>query len=159
MPNNFAYIDQKSDLRPFQFDKALILNEAGDKIVPKTLKGKIVLLDIWHSACLPCIRKFPNLQALQDKYANDSLVKIFALNIPLEKDGGEKPVKFTQLYSFSKLYFANEQEAEKFSVDEVPLILIFDKNLKCCYAGGLNIEWNIFTGNAEKIIDKLKSEE
>ena len=34
-------------------------------------KGKIVVVDIWSTACLPCMREFPNLVSLQQKYGKE----------------------------------------------------------------------------------------
>lgn len=34
----------------------------------KSSKGKIVVVDIWSTACLPCMREYPNLIKLQEKY-------------------------------------------------------------------------------------------
>lgn len=34
-------------------------------------KGKVVVVDIWSTACLPCMREFPNLLKLQDKYGKE----------------------------------------------------------------------------------------
>lgn len=31
-------------------------------------KGKIVVVDLWSNSCLPCLREFPHLVALQKKY-------------------------------------------------------------------------------------------
>ena len=122
------------------------------------LRGKVLLFDIWHSACYPCIKKFPEVQALYDEYKDDTLVKIISLNLPLERDSGVRPTRFTDPYSFSKMYFLNQEEYEKFSIQNVPLVLILDKNMKCRYAGQLNSGWNIFIGNARRIINRLKNE-
>lgn len=35
-----------------------------------SFKGKVVVVDIWSTACEPCLREFPNLVALQEKYGN-----------------------------------------------------------------------------------------
>jgi len=35
-----------------------------------SFKGKVVVVDIWSTACEPCLREFPNLVALQEKYGD-----------------------------------------------------------------------------------------
>jgi hypothetical protein len=124
----------------------------------ETLKGKVLVFDIWHSACYLCIKKFPEVQALYDDFKGDSSVRIISLNLPLEKDKGKRPTKFSDSYTFEKMYFLDENEYAKFSDYEVPLFLIIDKNGQCRFAGQLNSGWNIFIGNARRIINKLKNE-
>jgi hypothetical protein len=74
------------------------------------------------------------------------------------KDANKRPTRFTDPYSFEKMYFLNEKEHRKFSNEEVPLVLILDKKGVCRYAGSLNTGWNIFIGNARTIIRQLKKE-
>ena len=50
----------------------------------------------------------------------------------------------------------NKEEFEKFSKEQFPIYLVIDKNLKCRYAGDLNIGWNIFVKNVRHIINDLK---
>ncbi|MFN2569873.1 MAG: redoxin family protein [Candidatus Dormibacteria bacterium] len=40
------------------------------------LRGKVVLLDFWTYSCINCVRTFPHLQALQDRYGQRGLVII-----------------------------------------------------------------------------------
>lgn len=34
-------------------------------------RGKVVVLDCWSTSCLPCVREFPRLVALAEKFADD----------------------------------------------------------------------------------------
>ena len=38
------------------------------KTIVAQSEGKVVVVDIWSTACLPCMREFPNLLKLQQKY-------------------------------------------------------------------------------------------
>jgi thiol-disulfide isomerase/thioredoxin len=40
----------------------------------ESLEGKVVLVDFWTYSCINCIRTFPYLQDLQEKYADKGLV-------------------------------------------------------------------------------------
>lgn len=42
-------------------------------------KGKVVVVDVWSTSCLPCMREFPNLLKLKQKYG-DRLVCV-SLNV------------------------------------------------------------------------------
>ena len=39
-------------------------------------KGKIVVLDAWSTSCQPCMKEFPNLVKLHEKYGKKGLVCI-----------------------------------------------------------------------------------
>ena len=157
-PNNFSY--HNYDRQPSRFDlsKSKLVDESGTDIDLNSLKGKVVLIDVWYSACYACIRKFPVLQSLHDKYKDDPDVRILSLNYPLKRDNGIRPKKLTAGYSFGQLYFKDLDEYKKIVKEEQPIYLILDKKFKCRYAGDLNLGWNLFIGNAIKIITKLKSE-
>ena len=157
-PNYFSFKTAELNPGKYNFSNSKIVDINNAEINFEKLKGKVLLFDIWHSACLPCIEQFPEIERLYEYYKSDSSVKIISLNFPLKKDKGVRPTKFTDPYSFEKMYFFDEKEYEKFSMIPVPLILIMDKNMKCRYAGTLNLEWNIFIGNAKRIISKLKKE-
>lgn len=157
-PNLFAWLNRIENTGKYQLHTIRLTDEKDSIIPAESLKGKIVLTDIWHSACYNCIQGFPELQHLYNEFKGDTMVRIISLNIPLERDNGIKPEKYTVRYSFEKLYFATAQEADKLFADIVPLVLIFGKDGRCHYAGDLNTGWNIFTGNVRAIIKRLKNE-
>jgi len=43
-------------------------------------KGKIVVLDLWSTGCLPCVKEFPNLVKLQSAYPQDVVCISFNSN-------------------------------------------------------------------------------
>lgn len=45
----------------------------------KASKGKIVVVDIWSTACLPCMREYPNLIKLHEKYGRE--IVCISLNV------------------------------------------------------------------------------
>ena len=57
------------------------------------LKGKVVLLNVWATWCVPCREEMPQLNALQAELGGDSF-EVVALNI--EKGGEEKARKFLE---------------------------------------------------------------
>jgi thiol-disulfide isomerase/thioredoxin len=43
-------------------------------LTPESLKGKVVLIDFWTYSCINCIRTYPFLRAMQERYADKGLV-------------------------------------------------------------------------------------
>ncbi len=157
-PNYFSYHTSRWDTEKYNLENIMLVDGNNNKIPIEELKGKVVLFDAWHSACYWCIKEFPELQKLYDQYKADSSVKIVSLNYPLKSDKGIKPTQINDKYSFEKMYFLREGEYEDMVGDGVPLVFVMDKNYKCRYAGYLNTDWNIFIGNAKRIINRLKNE-
>jgi thiol-disulfide isomerase/thioredoxin len=56
----------------------------------KSHQGKVAVVDCWSTWCEPCMKEFPGLVALHEKYGAD---KIACISIALDYDGtaGQKP--------------------------------------------------------------------
>lgn len=63
----------------------------GAKVTSADLKGKVVLLNIWATWCVPCREEMPQLNALQSELGGKAF-EVVALNI--DKGGPEKAQKF-----------------------------------------------------------------
>ena len=73
-------------LPDFAFEKP-----GGGAISAADLKGKVVLLNIWATWCVPCREEMPQLNALQSELGGEGF-EVVALNI--DKGGPEKAEKF-----------------------------------------------------------------
>jgi thiol-disulfide isomerase/thioredoxin len=157
-PNTYAwaYTEKKPSVR--NMSGVRLLTKAHQPVDPVSLQGKVVLFDLWSTSCYNCIKKFPALQKLYDRYSSDTAVRIIALNAPLKQDKEAVLTRLTAPYSFEQMYFSDTAEAKRFSANGLPLVLIMDKHFQCRYAGQLNTGWNIFFGNADRIINNLKNE-
>jgi cytochrome c biogenesis protein CcdA/thiol-disulfide isomerase/thioredoxin len=53
-------------------------------------QGRVVLIDFWTYTCINCIRTFPHLRALDERYRDDGLtiIGVHAPEFPFEKDAG-----------------------------------------------------------------------
>jgi len=63
---------------------------APDNLTIASLRGKVVLLDIWTYTCINCIRTLPYVESWHEKYAKDGLVVIgvHSPEFDFEKDYG-----------------------------------------------------------------------
>ena len=102
----------------------------------KNRKGKVLLLNVWASWCMPCKKEFPDLVKLAEKYKN-SKVEIVGLSVDDKDDLQTEVIPFLQKNNANfKIYIQNLK-----SVDElisffpkwqgaIPLTVIYDKNGK-----------------------------
>lgn len=157
-PNHFALINTEATPSRYTPFRSSIVDINNKTIDSNDFKGKIIIVDLWHSACVLCIKQFPHIEALSNHYENDSLVKVITLNYPLSRDSLVKPKKVIEKFNLYNLYFQIQDSNNTLISSEVPKILIIDKNMKCRYAGMLNTDWNIFINNTYSFIDKLKNE-
>jgi len=71
--------DAFPDLTRFQLEGQL----------PGTLKGRVILVDLWASWCLPCKESFPMLRKLHQRYTDRGLV-IIAVSVDEQKGQMER---------------------------------------------------------------------
>lgn len=61
-----------------------------------SLRGKVVLLNVWATWCIPCLREVPELQALHTALASDGLQIV---GVSIDAEGMERAVRmFVQAY-------------------------------------------------------------
>jgi thiol-disulfide isomerase/thioredoxin len=102
-------------------------------------KGKIVVLDAWSTSCIPCIKEFPNLVALQKSHKDD----VVCVSLNLDYIGLKaKPPEF---YQERVLKFLAKQEAafdnvlcseeaeqmfEKLEIPSIPAVFVYGRDGK-----------------------------
>ncbi|HEX7122898.1 MAG TPA: TlpA disulfide reductase family protein, partial [Gemmatimonadaceae bacterium] len=62
---------------------------AGDTVSLASLRGKVVLLNIWATWCAPCREEIPYLQQLHEQYADSGLVVV---GVSVDARGQEEEV-------------------------------------------------------------------
>ena len=73
-------------------------------------RGKVVVLDVWSTSCAPCVREFPNLVALQERFGDRVVCISFNTDYSGVKD--QPPESFRQ----PVLKFLAAQNARLFNV-------------------------------------------
>ncbi len=122
-------------------------DKAGEIISNESLRGKIVLFDFWFVSCGPCWVKFPQLQAIYEKYQSHPSVEVFAVNRPMRRD--EPNELFTSIeekgYSFPVLR-GTQQFIDDLSVYVYPTVILLNK------AGEV-----VFMGEIEQAAEKIEA--
>lgn len=103
-------------------------------------KGKVVVVDVWSTACEPCLREFPHLVAIQKEHGNNVVGISFdcdyigAKNKPVSYYR-ERVVKALTEMQADKLInvMANVAADELFvqmDLDSIPAVYVFDRDGK-----------------------------
>jgi thiol-disulfide isomerase/thioredoxin len=98
--------------------------------------GKVVVLDVWSTWCVPCLREFPGLVALHDKHGDR--VACMSLNCNFTGAAGETPEdsreEIAAFLQKQKATFENvisttpdEQLYEVLGAAAVPVVRVYDK--------------------------------
>lgn len=97
----------------------------GQKLSTETLRGKVVLVDMWATWCAPCRESFPFYERLARKYAERDFV-IVAISVDEEESVVRK---FLQEHpvSFEVVFDAGHRLAEQFTPPTMPTSFLFDR--------------------------------
>jgi len=99
---------------------------ADSVISMQDLKGQVVYVDFWASWCGPCVKSFPWMNNIQQKYSGKGL-KIIAVNVDVER---ELATEFLQNHpaQFSIAFDSEGKLAELFEVKGMPSSYLIDRN-------------------------------
>lgn len=125
------------------------LLQDGERFTAGELKGKVVVLDFWHTRCGVCFQKFPQVQKLYDRYkANPSLV-LLAVNKPLEGDSTGQAFSMLQQrnYTFPVLMPHAKTLPEAIGVRAYPTTVVMDTAGVVVYRGRIE--------DAASVIERL----
>ncbi|WP_430935482.1 TlpA family protein disulfide reductase [Saccharicrinis sp. 156] len=103
----------------------LAFNTEDGKATPlASLKGKLVVIDVWATWCGPCIAESPYFEKLAKRYGNEA-VEFISISI----DSSDKPWKkyLAKHEKKSKQYICNRTNFAKYELFGVPRFMIIDK--------------------------------
>lgn len=124
----------------------LVKDQQEKSMNQQTFDGKILVLDFWNTGCGICFKKFPILDSVQKAYKADSIVRFYAINIPMEWDSAG--VAFKEIrekgYTFN-VAIGDTAMPAAFGFNGFPTVCI------------LRNDSIIYRGNLEKAIDILKA--
>ena len=92
-------------------------------------KGKVVLVDFWNTACGPCIREFPNMRKLYDKYHEEGF-EIIGINLDedrekLDRFFEKEPLPWKHIHSGKGW---SDEIARMYEVNSNPYLFLVDRN-------------------------------
>ena len=73
-------------------------------------KGKVVVVDIWSTWCLPCVREYPHLVSLQKKYPK----KVVCVSFNINYDGSEKNPPESNADELLDFYIKQKSDIQNF---------------------------------------------
>ena len=108
------------------------LNEA---LTAQSMEGKIIYVDFWASWCKPCLKSFPWMHEMQEKYYDDGL-KIIAVNLDKEASLSDSFLEKAPA-NFDLVFDTEASFAEQFKVKAMPSSYLFDRegNLQASHMG------------------------
>ncbi len=91
--------------------------------------GKVVVIDVWATWCVPCVKEQPFLEELEKSFENENVVFI---SISMDKDK-KKWAEMVQRKKLSGIHLRSNQEGpiiEDYGVETIPRFIVFDQDGK-----------------------------
>jgi thiol-disulfide isomerase/thioredoxin len=155
LPNTFSYIKGNATRKVMPFPE-LTFTDARHKALTFE-KNKVVVLDFWTRDCGACFKKFPDFEAVYQKYQTNPDVVFYSVNVPLPKDSLPKTYNLVKKlnYAFPTIYASSLKEMEdKLAITGYPQIVIL-RNDTLYYKGNAYYEPYILINNIETEIKRV----
>jgi len=113
----------------------------GHIVTMDNLKGDLVVLDFWNTACAACFKEFPAFQSESGRYLHAGKhIRFLAVNAPLKTDAPNQAedALLKRGYTFQRYYLTNASDLKKFRVTFFPSIIILINGKEIVYRGGIN---------------------
>jgi peroxiredoxin len=101
----------------------------GRQINLADLRGKVVLVDFWATTCVPCLREFPDLKRLYEKYHTNGF-EIVGISLDSDKAAltrfiEKEKISWPQFYEPSG---ETNRLATQYGVAGIPVVWLVDKH-------------------------------
>jgi len=131
-----SYSKKKSELMPFATGADAYnfsLTDINDKVVSlNSLRGKVVVLDLWAMWCAPCLQQKPYFQKVEEKYKNNNEIVFISVSTDgmAKKDTWKSFVKRKGWNGIELISEYTESIMKFYKVEGIPRFMIFDKKGK-----------------------------
>ncbi|WP_456420683.1 thioredoxin-like domain-containing protein [Lutibacter sp.] len=104
----------------------------GEEFSLEMYKGKYVLLDFWADWCVPCIKRFPDLKSIYEKY-NSKGLEIVGLSLDKNIESWKKSVKKNNINTWNHIYIGRQNVKgdsifKSFNVRTIPALILINKD-------------------------------
>lgn len=115
---------QKYSAYEMAFQGLKLTTTKSTSIELKKEKAPLVLLNFWASWCLPCLKEFPSLVKLQEKYPGK--IKVIGINGDEENPlDNIKKIEKKYALNFESIADPNSEISDKFLVTSYPVSILF----------------------------------
>ena len=100
----------------------------GEPVTLAAYKDKIVLVNIWATWCVPCVREMPSLDRLQASFDKE---KFLILAVSVDREGAVKVVPFLKKHGIRNITTLLDQSmrlASALRVSGMPTSFMLDRN-------------------------------
>ncbi len=101
----------------------------GTAFSTESLKGKVILVDIWATWCGPCVRELPNVAKVYEKYHKQGL-EVVGVSCDRKAADLKKFLESHKEFSWTQLYDPKVPDwdaAKQFGVLSIPRMFLIDK--------------------------------
>ncbi len=122
---------------------------AGVNVSLSDFKEKYVLLDFWGHWCAPCIKSFPKVKALHEKYGDKLAIVGMAMEFPNDRDKWLAAIRKHKAY-WTQLSELNGDDGvhSQYNITGYPTYMLLDKE-------GVVLERSLDLETIEKKLEKL----
>lgn len=115
-----------------EFELAAVLRD-GTLVNVKDWRGKVVLVNFWGTSCGPCIREFPAMKALYEKY-HDAGYEMIAISYDTEESLDKFLEKTPYPWMFSLLSHSEQKGLKDYyayyGIQGIPMTFLLDRDGK-----------------------------
>ncbi|HEV3416840.1 MAG TPA: TlpA disulfide reductase family protein [Pirellulales bacterium] len=145
-----------------------ILDYPGIERLIADRRGKVVVLDVWSTACPPCVKEFPDLVSL---YRRIGAKRLACISLSLDYDGAGKaedaaPAVLAFLRKqnarFDNVLASVEPEAilKQLEIPSIPAVFVFDRSgmLREKFTDGASSKGRPVYDRVEELVNQLLAE-
>lgn len=90
---------------------------------------KILLLDFFSTGCGVCFKKFPIVQKTYEKYKNNSVIAVYAVNVPWERDTSGQAIEMIRQRKYTFPVLLGKKKLDSvFGIEGYPTTIIVRGN-------------------------------
>ncbi|MBL7665379.1 MAG: TlpA family protein disulfide reductase [Bacteriovoracaceae bacterium] len=123
----FTQSKEKFGLYENLYSELSLVTTDGAKHKLKEVKSPAVLLNFWASWCQPCLKEFPTLNALREKFKPEELLILGINNDEENQDKLIKKIESEYALKFKSVKDANNEITSKFHISEIPISILYVK--------------------------------